>query len=265
MSLPFRNLVFFLLLIAICGRVFGAAPLRICADPDDPPFSTGAAQGFDNRIAILLAHDLHREPVFVWTRSRRGFIREQFNKGACDILMGVPAGMKTVATSRPYYRSTYVFATPLREHLQIASFDDPHLSGRRIGLQILEEDLSPPSIPLIRTGHAAQLVGYPSFGARGGDIVRAVSTGRVGTAVVWGPIAGYFTAVMHLPLQLTPVSPAVDASGIPFTFAVAVAVHKNDVVLRDSVNSSLTRLQPQIDRILTEYHVPTLPLQENAR
>ena len=95
--------------------------------------------------------------------------------------------------------------------------------------------------------------------------MRAVSTGRVGTAVVWGPIAGYFTAVMHLPLQLTPVSPAVDTSGIPFTFAVAVAVHKNDAVLRDSVNASLTRLQPQIDRILAEYHVPTLPLQENAR
>jgi mxaJ protein len=192
-------------------------------------------------------------------------MREQFNKGACDLLMGIPSGMKTVATSRPYYRSTYVFATPIREHLPIASFDDPRLSGRRIGLQILEEDLSPPSIPLIRTGHAAQLVGYPSFGARGGNIMRGVSTGRVGAAVVWGPIAGYFTAVMHLPLQLTAVSPAVDPSGIPFTFAVAAGVHKNDAVLRDSVDSSLTRLQPQIDRILTEYHVPTLPLQENAR
>jgi len=95
--------------------------------------------------------------------------------------------------------------------------------------------------------------------------MRAVSTGRVGTAVVWGPIAGYFTAVMHLPLQLTSVSPAIDPSGIPFTFAVAAGVHKNDVVLRDSMNASLTRIQPQIDRILSEYHVPTLPLQENAR
>ena len=265
MSLPFRSLVFFLLSIAVCGPIFGAAPLRICADPDDPPFSTATVSGFDNRIAILLVRDLHRRPLFVWTRSRRGFMREQFNKGACDLLMGVPAGMNTVATSCPYYRSTYVFATPIREHLQIASFDDPHLGGRRIGLQILEEDLSPPSIPLIRTGHAAQLVGYPSFGARGGDIMRAVSTGSVGTAVVWGPIAGYFTALMHLPLQLTPVSPALDQSGIPFTFAVTVGVHKNDASLRDSINASLTRLHPQIDRILSTYHVPMLPLQENAR
>jgi mxaJ protein len=262
MSSPFRDGVLLLLAIVLSGPALAAAPLRICADPDDPPFSTRAAQGFDNRIAILIAHDLHREPVFVWTRTRRGFMREQFNKGICDMLMGVPTGMKAVAASRPYYRSTYVFATPMHGDLQIASFDDPNLRGRRIGLQILEENLSPPSIPLVRNGYAAQLIGFPSFGAQGGEIMRAVSTGRVGTAVVWGPVAGYFAATMHLPLLLTTVRPAVDSSGVPFTFDIAVGVHKNDPALRDAVNASLVRVQPQIDGILSRYHVPTLPLQE---
>jgi mxaJ protein len=264
MSLLFRRLLVFLFAIAAVKSVLGA-PLRICADPDNPPFSNRAGQGFDNRIAVLLSRELHREPVFIWTRSRRGFMREQFNKGVCNVLMGVPAGMKAVATSHAYYRSTYVFVTRKGEHLEIASFSDPRLDQRRIGLQILEEDLSPPSIPLIRGGHAGQLIGFESFGKRSGDIVDAVSAGRIGTAVVWGPVAGYFTASMHLPLLLTPVSPAVDSSGIPFTFALTVGVHKQDLALRDAIDQSLVRLQPQIDKLLAEYHVPVLALAEGVR
>ncbi len=132
----------------------GAMPLRVCADPDNLPFSDRAAQGFDNRIAVLVARASGRELEFVWARSRRGFLREEFNEGTCDVLMGVPVGMRGVAATRPYYRSTYFFVTRKREHLQIASFNDPHLNGRRIGLQMLEEDMSPPSLPLIRANHA---------------------------------------------------------------------------------------------------------------
>src|SRR6195952_4963215 len=154
-----------LCILSMAIRAHAAAPpLRICADPDNLPFSSRILTGFDNRIAILLAHDLGRKPVFIWTRSRRGFMREQVNKNACDVLMGVPIGMKAVATTHPYYRSSYVFVTREKEHLQLTSFDDPHLNGQRIGLQIMEEDLSPPSLPLIRSGHAGQLVGFESFG-----------------------------------------------------------------------------------------------------
>lgn len=252
-----------LLALASGGVAFASTPLRICADPDNLPFSNRSGQGFDNQIAVMLAHSLGRKPVFVWARSRRGFLREQFNRNACDLLMGVPVGMRGVATTHPYYRSAYVFVTPAREHLQIASFDDQRLDGRRIGLQILEEDMSPPSLPLIRSGHAAQLVGFESFGAAESDIVRAVTDGRVGAAVVWGPVAGYYAARLRLPVALTAVSPAMDRSGIPFAFSIAMAVHKKDASLRDDLNVSLTRLQPRIDRLLTRYHVP-LVHQEGA-
>jgi mxaJ protein len=238
--------------------------LRICADPDNLPFSNRAEQGYDNRIAVLVAQDLGRKPVFVWSRSRRGFLREQFNKNACDVLMGVPQHMKAVATTEPYYRSSYVFVTPRRDHLEIASFSDPHLNGRRIGLQILEENLSPPSIPLIRAGHAAQLVGFESFGAEAGNVVRAVANDRVGVAVVWGPVAGYFAATEHLPVTLTPVSPSVDSSGIPFAYSISMGVHKNDIALRDALDASIARLQPQIARLLRQAHVPTLPVSGGA-
>ena len=121
------------------------------------------------------------------------------------MLLGVPPGMRSVATTVPYYTSSYVFVSLRRQHLQLSSFGDPALNGRRIGLQILEEDLSPPSLPLIRAGHAGQLVGFDSFGKEEGDVVRAVADGRVGIAVVWGPIAGYFAQNSVTP-TLSPVA-----------------------------------------------------------
>src|SRR3954452_809938 len=113
--MSFRFLSLMLLSLNIAAGA-NAAPLRICADPDNLPFSNRAGQGFDNRIAVVVAHELGRQPEFVWARSRRGFLREQFNKGACDLLMGVPQGMRAVATSQPYYRSSYVFVTRTRDH-----------------------------------------------------------------------------------------------------------------------------------------------------
>lgn len=233
-------------------------PVRVCADPDNLPFSNAAGSGFDNRIAQLLGRDLHRPVVFVWARARRGFLRERFNKGACDLLMGVPQGMKHVQSTVPYYTSSYVFVTRRRDHLQLSRFNDPVIGQQRIGLQILEEDFSPPSLPLIRYGHAAQFVGFDSFGQGGEDIVRAVAENRVGFSVVWGPLAGYYAAKQRVPLTLSVVQPSVDASGIPFSFAMTIAVHSNDAALAEELNTAIRRNQSKIRSILVSYHVPLL-------
>jgi mxaJ protein len=263
MCLRCLRVILLLVLLPAVGAL-AAKPLRICADPDNMPFSNSAGRGFDNRIAALVAQDIGRTPVFVEARSRRGFLRERFNQGACDVLAGIPLGMRGVATTQPYYRSTYIFVTPAREHLQIGSFQDPHLNGRRIGLQILEENYSPPSLPLIRNGHAAQLVGFASFGSGDREIVRAVADGRVGVAVVWGPVAGYFAAMQHPPLMLTPVGPATDSSGVSFVYSIAFAVHKNDAPLLNALNASLARLEPRIQKILAAYHVPVVAEAKGA-
>lgn len=246
-------------LIGSCGGpALASAPLRICADPDNLPFSNRAGAGFDNRIARLIAQDLHREPVFVWTRPRRGFMREQFNKNACDVLLGVPQGMHTIAVTAPYYTSSYAFVSPAREHVQITSFTDERLNGARIGLQILEEDLSPPSLPLIRAGHAAQIVGFESFGKQEGAVVRAVASGRVGVAVVWGPVAGYYAHRSTQPLRVTAVPASYQFAGVPFTYSVGFGVHKNDGELLRQLNEAIARRQPQIDGVLASFYVPTV-------
>lgn len=247
---------FVIWLLFIGTFAIAQAPLRVCADPDDLPFSSAKQPGFDNRIAQLLAADLHRRPLFIWSRERRGFLREQFNKNICDILMGVPQGMKRVQTTIPYYRSSYVFVTRRSDHLQLASFDDPAIGNQPIGLQILEEDFSPPSLPLIRSGHAAQLVGFDSFGDGGNRIVCAVAQKQVGFAVVWGPIAGYYAANQSSPIVLSPVRPSIDASGIPFSFPISIAVHNGDGVLARQLNAAIEHHRTQIEKILSIYHVP---------
>jgi mxaJ protein len=248
-----------ILAVACFSAVVGMAeaPLRICADPDNLPFSNRTGTGFDQRIAVLVARDLHRTPVFVWARSRRGFLREQFDKGACDVLLGVPSTMRSVSTTIPYYTSSYVFVSPARRHLRLTSFTDSALSGQRIGLQILEEDLSPPSLPLIRAGHAGQLVGFESFGKQEGDVVRAVSAGRVGVAVVWGPVAGYFSQLSAIPLTLSPIAPNYRFAGIPFMYDISLGVHKWDTTLLSQLNASIVRIRPLIGHTLAAYHVPT--------
>ncbi|HZP05146.1 MAG TPA: quinoprotein dehydrogenase-associated putative ABC transporter substrate-binding protein [Terracidiphilus sp.] len=258
MSSLCRNLIGLLCMLSSLSA-FGQSPLRVCADPDDLPFSSASRAGFDNRIAEMLGRNLNRPVIFVWARARRGFLREQFNKDACDLLMGVPEGMKHVRTTIPYYRSSYVFVTRRSDHLQLTGFDDPAIGKQRIGLQILEEDFSPPSLPLIRSGHAAQFVGFDSFGNGGDAIVRAVANNKVGFSVVWGPIAGYYASRQRVPLALSPVRPAIDSTGIPFTFAMAIAVHNDDQKLAGNLSAAIRKNQGRIEAILHSYHVPFAP------
>jgi mxaJ protein len=260
---PCRNLLGVFLLMSVMPALC-QAPLRVCADPDNLPFSSASRAGFDNRIAEVVGRDLNRPIVFVWARARRGFMRERFNMGACDVLMGVPEGMKHVRTTVPYYRSSYVFVTRQSDHLQLTRFDDPLIGKRRIGLQILEEDFSPPSLPLIRSGHAAQLVGFHSFGSGGEDIVRAVADGNVGFAVVWGPIAGYYARKQNVPLRLSVVQPSPDDSGIPFSFALTIAVHNDDRLLAEKLNAAIRKNRDRIQAVLRAYHVP-LQSEEGGR
>jgi mxaJ protein len=173
--------------------------------------------------------------------------------------------MRSVSTTVPYYVSSYVFVSRTREHLRLSSFDDPSLNSRRIGLQILEEDLSPPSLPLIRDGHAGQLVGFESFGDAEGDVVRAVADGRVGIAVVWGPVAGYFARRSVTPLALSPIDSNYRFAGIPFTYGISLGVRKQDKALLSQLNASIARVRPHIDLILAAYHVPVTHFAEEGK
>jgi mxaJ protein len=242
----------------------GAAPrmLRVCADPNNLPFSNEKREGFENRIAELVAHEMNAELRYTWWAQRRGYIRNTLRAGLCDVFIGMPTGLDMVLVTRPYYRSTYVFVTKRRAP-RVASFDDPRLKRLRVGVQLIGDDFAnaPPAEALSHRGIVKNVRGYSVLGDYRepnppSRIVRAVASGEVDVAVVWGPLAGWFARTSPVPLRVTPVSPEVDVPYLPFVFDIAMGVRRGETALRDSLDAIIHRRQRDIDRILADYGVP---------
>jgi mxaJ protein len=237
--------------------------LRVCADPNNLPFSNDKQQGFENRIAELVARDLGAQLRYVWWAQRRGFVRNTINQNQCDVLIGVPVSFERTRPTIPYYRSTYVFVTRRDRHLKIASFDDPQLKRLRIGVQLIGDDgiNTPPAHALSNRGMIRNVRGYSVYGdyrepnppAR---IIDAVAKGEVDVAVAWGPLAGYFAQREPVALDVTPVSPQIDLPFLPFVFDISMGVRRGNDTLRERLNGIIERRRPEIDRILSEYGVP---------
>ena len=238
-------------------------PLRVCADPNNLPFSNRDGQGFENRIAELIAADRHTAVEYTWWAQRRGFVRNTLGAGACDVVMGVPRGFELTRTTRPYYRSSYVFVSKAARHLGLQSLDDPRLRDLRIGVQMIGDDFnnSPPAHALANRGIVRNVVGYSVYGDYSqpsplSDIVAAVDRGDVDAAMVWGPAAGYFAKSSRAGLTLTPVSPRRDSAALPFVFEISMGVRRNDAALAASLDEFLVRRRADVEAILDRYGVP---------
>jgi mxaJ protein len=242
--------------------------LRIAADPNNLPFSNQQLEGFENKIAQIVASELGAEIQYVWRAQRRGFFRETLKAGACDLVMGVPAGFDMALTTAPYYRSSYVFVYPQGRPVAVTSFDDASLHSAKIGIQLVGDDGvdTPPAHALARRGLITNVVGFTLYGdyreanppAR---IMDALASGLVDVAVVWGPTAGYFAKHSATPVQVVPVSPASEPP-LRYAFNIAMGVRRSDRGLRDRLNEVIARRQSAIDAILDSYGVPRLPIEK---
>jgi quinoprotein dehydrogenase-associated probable ABC transporter substrate-binding protein len=240
-----------------------AHTLRVCADPNNMPFSDRAKEGFENRIASLLARDLGETPVYTWWAQRRGFIRTTLAARQCDVVVGITAGAANVLTTPAYYRSTYVFVTRRDRHLDISSFDDPRLRTLRVGLHVIGADYNslPPGVALAARGIVHNVVGYSIYGnyakpSPPSALIAAVAKGDVDVAIAWGPLAGYYAKRSPVPLVLTPVATPTAGHGIPFAYDIAIGVRRDDRVLADKLAGVLVRRHTEVERILRDYGVP---------
>jgi mxaJ protein len=246
------------------------AALRVCADPNNLPFSNERGEGFENRLASMLAADLGMRVEYTWWAQRRGFVRNTLAAGQCDVLMGVPTAFELAATTRPYYRSTYVFVSRRDRGLGLRSFDDERLRGLRIGVQMIGDDFanSPPAHALSARGMVQNVIGYSVLGDYSqpnppARVVEAVTRGDVDVAVVWGPLAGYFAQHQPTPLELGAVTPERDTPFRPFAFDISMGVRRADTERRRMLDDFIVRRRADIDRLLAEYGVPRL--NETAR
>jgi mxaJ protein len=238
-------------------------PLRVCADPNNMPFSNQRGEGFENKIAELVARELGRNLSYFWSPQRRGFVRNTLAAERCELIVGVPAGFGPVATTRPYYGSTYVFLSRKNRALGVRSLNDPRLAHLRIGVQMTGDDYdNPPAAQALAARHIVSNVrGFMVYGDYSKPdpqraIVDAVADGSVDVAIVWGPLAGYFARKETTGMDVIPVTPQRDGASLPFQFEIAMGVRRSDMALRDAVDDVLARRAADIRKILTAYGVP---------
>jgi mxaJ protein len=232
--------------------------LRVCADPNNLPFSDQRERGFENKLAQLLARELGAELQYTWWPARRGFLRTTLNAYRCDLVMGVPTGYERVLTTRPVYRSSYVVVFGPRAP-RVSSIEAPELRSTRIGVPLVGDDgANPPAIDaLVRHGLTQNLRGYPVYGdyrteSPPAELIRAVSRGEIDLAVAWGPLAGYFANQVSPPLAFA----ALTQAGAAFSFDISLAVRREDEQLVAELDLALERRRIEIDAILASYHVP---------
>ncbi|HEV2706708.1 MAG TPA: substrate-binding domain-containing protein [Pyrinomonadaceae bacterium] len=240
-----------------------AGVLRVCADPNNLPFSNERGEGFENKLAELLADDMHAELRYTWWAQRRGFFRNTLRAGECDVVLGVPASFELALTTAPYYRSSYAFVYRKDRRLNLRSFDDAQLHKLKIGVQVVGDDgaNTPPAHALAARGMIENIKGYTVYGDYSrpdptARIVEAVARGEVDVGIVWGPQAGYFARRQRVALEVVPVSPQIDLPFLPFVYDISMGVRRGDDALLATLEQFLERRRPDIERLLDDYGVP---------
>lgn len=256
-----------LLCLALAGPAMaGDWELRVCADPDDLPYSNKAGEGFDNRIAEILATALDAELTYVWLPDRRGATRKRLLHGAeCDVVMGVLDGQPGYLTSYAYYRTGYVFVYPEDAPFHIASLDDPVLRDLRIGVPGGSRTV-PPSLALANRGVVENQMhfGDPREpGKRNPPVLEALRDGRIDVAIAWGPQAGAFAREVG-GMTIVPVTPEIDAPFIPMIASLAIGVRPGDEALRDEIDVALSKTWDETRAALTAAGVPLIDLPPPA-
>ncbi len=237
--------------------------LRVCSDPNNMPFSNRDQQGFENKIAELIAQDWGLPLVYNWFPQRRGFVRASLNARRCDLVIGVPSGYDPLATTKPYYRSTYVFVYPADKGWDITSLDDPMLKKLKIGVNLIGDDYAnPPPVQALADRGVLGLKGYSVYGDYSKDsppheIVDAVGRGEIDIAIVWGPLAGYYAKHEPILLKVVPLPPS-GREDLPFSFDVSMGVRRKDKDLLAKLEDTLARRQADIRKILEEFSVPVV-------
>ncbi|MFO1318729.1 MAG: quinoprotein dehydrogenase-associated putative ABC transporter substrate-binding protein [Burkholderiales bacterium] len=251
--------------------------LRLCEDPNNLPFSNQAGEGFENRIGALLGQALNLPVEHFYYPQRVNFVRNTLRyklpgdaEHRCDLMLGVPAGFDQVATTRPYYRSTYALVYVQGRKLSVRSIDALLALDRdaRAELRIGVFDRSPASEWLVRHGLIEQGKPYRILNAdpasTPGQIVeRDLLQGVIDAAIVWGPIAGFFAKRMQDPGLV--VIPMESEPGVRFDFAMAMGVRHGEPEWKARIQAALDERAPAIEEVLREYGVPLLDESGNVR
>ena len=237
-------------------------PIRVCADPENLPYSNHELQGFENKIAEVIGQDLGASLSYYWWPAQMGMIRHTLQVDQCDVLISIPKGYDPVLWTKPYYRSTYVLVYRSDRKLGLRSLDDPALKGLRIGVHVN----TPPYDALANRGLADNMVSYrlffdpqdPDPSRRPEKVLQDVLSGAIDVAIAWGPLVGYFTKQHPSALEVVAID---DDAKLPMSFEFSMGVRKGNRALKARLEGALDRRAADIRSILADYGVPLLPLK----
>ncbi len=235
-------------------------PLRVCGDPNNLPFSNKQSEGFENKIAEVIAKELKIDLTYFWWPHQHGLVRRALKPGLCDVMISIPQGWDRVLWTRPYYRSAYAIVYRKDRGLQISSLDDPILKQLKIGVHIN----TPPAEALANRGVTTNIVGYSpyydSLTERRDKILQDLIAGEIDVVIDWGPMVGHFVKRFNgsTPLELVLLQGG--EPGSPFTFEFSMGVKEGNTALKAELEQAISKRRAEIGKILEEYGVPVLPL-----
>jgi quinoprotein dehydrogenase-associated probable ABC transporter substrate-binding protein len=233
--------------------------LRVCADPGNMPFSSKDGQGFENKIAEVLAESMGARVTYAWRPTyERGLTRQPMTDlNLCDVMIGVPSDYEALLTTIPLYRSTYVLAYRKDKGIDIKGLNDPELKKARIGVyetsgvrNALAIHGIKSNVEVMGTSHDADLVPEHQPWHQVEEVVK----GQLDIAAVWGPFAGWVRQTQHAPLVLKPTNLMEDS--VPMEFSVAIGVRKYDAVMKYALENAMDAKKREIAQILNTYGVP---------
>ena len=253
----------------ICGATNGFAQtgelvdrnmLRVCADPHNLPFSNEAGEGFENKIAQLLAGDLGLEIAYTWYPQSIGFVRNTLGAHACDVVMGTVSTGELMQSTNPYYRSSYALVQRADAKTKAQALTDPQLADLRIGAVAR----TPPVDILAKQGLLKNVTPYAlvvdtRYVSPGRDMIEDVAAGKIDVGVLWGPIAGYWAKQASVPLEVIALSG--ENAGARLDFRIAMGLRRNEPEWKQVLNGFIAKRKAEIQAILLEYGVPLLDEQ----
>ncbi|MBS9478043.1 substrate-binding domain-containing protein [Ancylobacter radicis] len=235
--------------------------LRVCADPANMPFTDEAGEGFENKVAELLAEKLGLTLDYTWFPQATGFYRMTLGSKRCDVVMGYVAGGDPVLNTNPYYRSAWVLITPKGGDLAgVTTLEDPLLKGRRIGVVAG----TPPGDLMARNGLMGMARPYSlmvdrRFESPAEAMIADINDGEIDAGILWGPIGGYFAKKSEKPLAVIPL---VKEKGDPaLVYRITFGIRPGELNWKHQLNQFITQEQAAIDKILLDYGVPLLDAQ----
>jgi quinoprotein dehydrogenase-associated probable ABC transporter substrate-binding protein len=250
--------------LGAAGELVDPDVLRVCADPSNMPFTDESGEGFENKLAELVAEKTGRKSVtYTWFPMVMGFVRNTLRANRCDIIMGYPQGDELVQNTNAYYRSTYVLVHKKESGLSgVETIEDPKLAGKRIGVVAgTPPTANMAAVKLMRTAKIYPLMVDTRVMPSVAEImIKDMLDGAIDAAILWGPMAGYYAEKSGADLAVVPL--VKEKTGSRMSYRITMGVRPSDQEWKRTLNKVIRDNQKEIQNILLEYNVPLIDEQD---